>query len=90
MASADRFEIDRRPILVVLMSRLKRQLWIVIFFSAFALALGMDPPTGLTDQGWSTVCVFGLCGLLWATSTLPLAVTSLLAIALVPISVVKT
>lgn len=84
MSSDSRFEIDRRPILIVLLSRLKRQFWMVVFFTLFALTLGLEPPEGLSSQGWSTLCVFGLCGLLWATSTLPLAVTSLLAIALVP------
>jgi solute carrier family 13 (sodium-dependent dicarboxylate transporter), member 2/3/5 len=78
------FEIDRRPLPVVLFSRLKRQFWIAVFFVLFAVVLDFAPPVGLSQEGWSTVCIFGLCGLLWATSTLPLAVTSLLAIALVP------
>jgi len=78
------FEIDRRPLAIVLFSRLKRQFWITLFFLMFALALNLSPPSGLSLEGWSALCIFGLCGLLWATSTLPLAVTSLLAIALVP------
>ena len=84
MAQKGHFEIDRRPLGVVLFSRLKRQFWIAMFFVLFSLALGLEPPDGLSPEGWSALCIFGLCGLLWATSTLPLAVTSLLAIALVP------
>jgi sodium-dependent dicarboxylate transporter 2/3/5 len=84
MAPNGHFEIDRRPLVVVLFSRLKRQFWIAVFFALFAVALDLQPPAGLSPQGWSAVCIFGLCGLLWATSALPLAVTSLLAMALVP------
>ena len=84
MALNGHFEIDRRPLAIVLFSRLKRQFWIAVFFILFAVMLDFTPPDGLSQQGWSAVCIFGLCGLLWATSTLPLAVTSLLAIALVP------
>ncbi len=78
------FQIDRRPLAIVLFSRLKRQFWIALFFILFAAALNLEPPGDLSREGWSALCIFGLCGLLWATSTLPLAVTSLLAIALVP------
>jgi sodium-dependent dicarboxylate transporter 2/3/5 len=80
-----RFEIDRRHILIVLMSRLKRQIWLLIFGLLFAWLLTWTPASGLDQRAWTTVCIFALCAALWATSLLPLAVTSLLAIALVPL-----
>jgi sodium-dependent dicarboxylate transporter 2/3/5 len=83
MADA-RYEIDRRPIAIVLVSRLRRQIWIGILLGLFAFLLGLDAPEGLTIQGWGTLCVFALCATLYATALLPLAITSLLAIALVP------
>jgi sodium-dependent dicarboxylate transporter 2/3/5 len=83
MAEA-RYEIDRRPIAIVLVSRLRRQLWIALLLGIFAFLLGLAPPQGLTTAGWGTLCVFALCATLYATALLPLAITSLLAIALVP------
>ncbi|MGM0578507.1 MAG: SLC13 family permease [Myxococcota bacterium] len=84
MASPSGYEIDRRPIGVVLLSRLRRQIQLVAIFTVFAILLSLEPPAGLSDSGYGTLCVFGLCAVLWATSLLPLAITSLLAIALVP------
>ena len=63
MAQKGHFEIDRRPLGVVLFSRLKRQFWIAMFFVLFSLALGLEPPDGLSPEGWSALCIFGLCGL---------------------------
>lgn len=83
--AAQRFKIDRRPLFFVVASRLRRQLWIGLVLAIFALALGMTPPTGLAIAGWRTLCVFGLCVALWASALLPLAITSLLAIACVPL-----
>ncbi len=42
------------------------------------------PPTGLDDAGWQALLVFALCLVLWVTQLLPLSVTSLLGIALLP------
>jgi len=79
-----RFEIDRRPMLVVLLSRLSRQLWIAGILIVFASLVGLAPPEGLAVEGWRTLCIFAMCVALWASGLLPLAITSLLAIALVP------
>jgi len=80
-----RFEIDRRPIAHVLLSRTWRQLALLALFVVFAAVVSLDPPTGLAVPGWRTVCIFGLCTVLWATALLPPAITSLLAMALVPL-----
>jgi sodium-dependent dicarboxylate transporter 2/3/5 len=79
-----RFEIDRRPLWRVLISRLKRQLWLGLLLGFFAWAVQHTPPEGLPVEGWQTLCIFLLCATIWATSLLPLAITSLLAIALLP------
>jgi len=80
-----RFEIDRRPLTHVLLSRLWRQLTLAALLAMFLLALGLDAPEGLSDAGWSTICVFGLCAILWASALLPPPITSLFAMALVPL-----
>ena len=80
-----RFAIDRRPLSHVLASRLWRQLTLGALLVLFLVMLGLEPPTGLAVPGWRTICVFGLCAILWATALLPPPITSLLAMALVPL-----
>ena len=60
MTDAPRYEIDRRPLPIVLVSRLRRQLYIAGLLVVFALLLDFAPPEGLTQSGWATLCVFGL------------------------------
>ena len=83
--SEPRFVIDRRPLWVILLGRLKRQIWLGVLLALFALAVSIAPPEGLPVAGWRTVCIFALCAILWASSLLPVAITSLLAIALLPL-----
>ncbi len=80
-----RIIIDRRPMMVLILERLRRQLWLGLVFGIFALLITQSAPDGLAEEGWSTLCIFGLCVTLWATSLLPLAVTSLLAMAFIPL-----
>lgn len=81
-----RFEIDRRPLSQVLASRLWRQLTLVALFALLVFALNLEPPEGLAPEGWRTICIFGLCAILWATALLPPPITSLCAMALVPLA----
>lgn len=46
--------------------------------------LCVDLPSGLTEEGRRASAVFLLCLVLWVTHALPLAITSLLALALIP------
>jgi len=48
-------------------------------------ALSAAPPEGISETGWRALIVFVLCLLLWVTQLLPLAVTSLLGLALLPL-----
>jgi sodium-dependent dicarboxylate transporter 2/3/5 len=50
-----------------------------------ALVMVAPTPAGLSPQGKASLAVFALCGILWTTAALPLSVTSLLAIALLPV-----
>jgi len=58
-----------------------------IFIACVATVLVLLAPTpeGLSEQGKASLAVFALCGILWTTAALPLSVTSLLAIALLPV-----
>lgn len=82
--SETHFEIDRRSILVVLASRLRRQIVLLVLLALFIWVRTWPVPAGLTEAGWGTLSIFGLCASLWATGTLPPAITSLLALALLP------
>lgn len=59
---------------------------IVLVFAAllFIFIMGMALPEGLAEEGRRALAVFVLCLVLWVTHALPLAITSLLAIALTP------
>jgi len=43
-----------------------------------------SPPQGLTEPGWRSLIVFGVCLTLWVSQLLPLSVTSLLGMAMLP------
>lgn len=78
--------VDRRPLWVVLFDRLRRYLLLALFFGIFfALLLTLEGPSDLSIQGYRALCLFVLCVLLWSTNLIPLSVTSLLAIAAVPL-----
>ena len=49
------------------------------------LILLMPPREGLSSQGQAALSVFAFCFVLWTTGALPLSVTSLLAIVLLPL-----
>ncbi|GAV21284.1 sodium-dependent dicarboxylate transporter SdcS [Mariprofundus micogutta] len=81
----DEILLDRRPMHVLLAGEaLPFAALIVISLLAFA-AGSMDVPQGLSQNGWSSLVVFALCLVLWVTQLLPLAVTSLLGLALLPL-----
>ena len=79
-----RFEFDRRPLGWVVLSRLKRQVLLLCLLCAFLWMRSLTPPSGLDETAWSALSIFSLCGALWATGALPPAITSLLAMALIP------
>ena len=45
----------------------------------------LPAPNGLTEAGWRSLIVFGLCLVLWVSQLLPLSITSLLGMALLPL-----
>jgi len=65
-----------------------KRLRVWILLTAFVLFIGIlliPTPDGLTVGGQRTLAIFGLCLVLWISGVLPLAVTSLLAIVLLPL-----
>ncbi|MFQ5451349.1 MAG: SLC13 family permease [Nitrospinaceae bacterium] len=77
--------VDRRPLWIVIFDRLRRPLLLTLFFGIFTILLNQEGPAGLTPEGYKVLCVFFLCVSLWSTNLIPLSITSLLAIALIPL-----
>ena len=77
--------VDRRPIWIVIFDRLRRYILLALFFSVFAVLLGLQGPNDLSPEGYKVLCLFILCVSLWSTNLIPLSITSLLAIASVPL-----
>lgn len=86
-----RFEIDRRPLWKVLLSRSRRLFLLLGGVLVYWLIVRADPPEELGPQGQKALAVFALCVFYWVFDALPLMITSLLAIVLIPLSgVMKT
>lgn len=65
------------------MRRRKVAFVVLALLGCSAIAL-IPTPEGLSRSGQNAIAVFALCFVLWVTNALPLAITSLLAIALLP------
>ncbi len=77
--------IDRRAIWIVILDRMRRVIALSVIFGLFFLLLGLDGPQDLNPEGYRVLCVFFLCVALWSTNLIPLSITSLLAMAAIPL-----
>jgi sodium-dependent dicarboxylate transporter 2/3/5 len=76
--------IDTRPLWRILAGRSYRPIVLTLGLVSFIAVQTMDTPVGLTPAGQSALAVFSVCLVYWVTSVLPLMVTSLLAMVLLP------
>lgn len=79
-----RIVVDTRPLGHVLLERSRKPLTFLVLFLLFETIIHLPTPSGLTVPGQKALAVFVVCLGLWVTSVIPLAVTSLLAIILLP------
>jgi sodium-dependent dicarboxylate transporter 2/3/5 len=77
--------IDRRPLWIVVCDRMRREIFLILLFVAFAFSLRQTGPADLSPEGYKTLCVFGLSLVLWASNLIPLSVTSLFVMAMIPL-----
>ena len=77
-------QIDRRPIWLLLILRAKRPVFFLAVALIFFWIISGELPDGLSVAGRNAIAVFILCLILWVTNIIPLAITSLFAIVLVP------
>jgi solute carrier family 13 (sodium-dependent dicarboxylate transporter), member 2/3/5 len=76
--------IDTRPLWRILFARTYRPIVLLVGVVAFVALHEMPPPPGLSVAGQQALAIFVLCLVYWVTSVLPLMVTSLLAMVLLP------
>src|SRR4030066_1651957 len=78
-------QIDTRPIWLILAIKSLRPVFFLVLASLFLYFIWMPAPQGLSVEGQRAIAVFFLCLVLWISSAIPLAITGILAIVLVPI-----
>ncbi|OGW14649.1 MAG: anion:sodium symporter [Nitrospinae bacterium RIFCSPLOWO2_12_FULL_47_7] len=77
--------IDRRPIWIVIFDYMRRGILLALLFGLFLFFLGREGPADLSKEAYKTLCLFFFCVSLWTTNLIPLSITSLFAIAMIPL-----
>ena len=77
--------VDTRPFWAILLSKIYRPAVFAFVIILFLFIIKMPTPDGLTEEGQRAIAVFSVCLILWVTSLIPLQITSLLAIILLPL-----
>lgn len=77
--------VDFRPLPLVLLTKGYRYLAILLIAGVFGFLVSRPAPQGLSVEGYRAIAIFSLCLTLWVTQLIPLAITSILAITLIPI-----
>ena len=78
-------EIDRRPLWVILGLKGIRPLFFITLLLGFWAFVSLPTFEGLTRSGHNSIAVFLLCLILWVSNAIPLAITSILAVVLIPL-----
>lgn len=78
--------IDTRPLWRLLLARSQRAALLLVGVALYLGILEAPTPEGLSWTGQKAMAVFALCVFYWVLDVLPLMVTSVLAIILIPLS----
>src|SRR4030067_3481286 len=78
-------QIDTRPIWLILAIKSWSPVFFLFLASLFLYFIWCPAPGGLWVEGQRAIAVFLLCLVLWISNAIPLAITGILAIVLVPI-----
>lgn len=63
---------------------MRRGLLLALLFGLFVFFVGREGPADLSKEAYRTLCLFLFCVSLWTTNLIPLSITSLFAIAAIP------
>ena len=86
MAKPANVVVDTRPLWIVLLLRSRQTLLLLVGAGIFLLISNLKTPAGLSEPGQKALAVFALCVFYWVLDVLPLMITSLLAIVLLPLT----
>lgn len=83
------FVVDTRPLWIILLTR-GRRVFLLLLGPLIFWAVLSASPQNLSASGHRALAVFALCVFYWVFDILPLVITSLLAIILIPLSGIMT
>jgi sodium-dependent dicarboxylate transporter 2/3/5 len=86
MAGEYEVVVDRRPLWLILLGRSQQTGFVIAGALLYWLIVSVHLPGDITPQGQKALGAFALCVFYWVFNALPLMVTSLLAIILLPLS----
>src|SRR5262245_39152106 len=78
--------VDTRPLGLLLLERSLRPALLVGTALLYWFVVTRPLPEGLSDAGLKALGIFVVCLVLWVTSVIPLMITSLLAIIMLPLT----
>ncbi len=79
-------KIDTRPIWLIVMDRTLRYQLLAGLALLAVIAFQLTPPAGLTAAGYHSLVLFGVTIILWVSGLLPIAVTALLSMVMLPLT----
>lgn len=83
---AGRVVIDTRPLWIILLVRSRPLLMLAIGIAIFWMINLLPQPAGLSAGAQGALAIFGICIFYWVFEVLPIMITGLLAIVLLPAS----
>jgi len=86
MATARNFVVDTRPLWIILLQSGRQPLLLLIGIAIYLTIRYVLSPEGLDPTGHRALAVFALCVFYWVFDVLPLMITSILAIVLLPLT----
>lgn len=78
-------KIDNRPMWLILLDRTARYQVMAGVVVVMAILLRLSPPEGLTADGYRSLVLFGATIFFWISGLLPIAVTALLSMVMLPL-----
>jgi sodium-dependent dicarboxylate transporter 2/3/5 len=81
-----RVVIDTRPLWIIVLARSRPLLLLAAGGAIFWIINALPPAVGLTTSAQGALAVFGICIFYWVFEVLPIMITGLLAIVLLPLT----
>ena len=88
--TATRVVVDTRPLWIILLTRSRPLVMLAIGILIFWVIKALPAPEGLSASAQGALAVFGICIFYWMFEVLPIMITGLLAIVLLPLTGVMT